>query len=39
MSLANCQNKVLTKRLLNAVGIDTPKFLLVKKPSKNIGTD
>ena len=34
MSLANCQNKVLTKRLLNAVGIDTPKFLLVKKPSK-----
>ena len=34
MALANCQNKVLTKRLLNAVGIDTPKFLLVKKPSK-----
>ena len=30
IALANCQNKVLTKRLLNSIGIETPKFLLIK---------
>jgi len=31
MSLANCQNKALAKRMLNALGIKTPKFAIVKK--------
>ena len=31
MALANCQNKVLAKKILNSVGIRTPKFLVVKK--------
>jgi D-alanine-D-alanine ligase len=31
MSLANCQNKALAKRMLNAIGIKTPKFAIVKK--------
>ena len=30
MSLANCQSKVLAKRLLNSVGIKTPKFAVFK---------
>ncbi len=34
IALANCQNKVLTKRMLNATGINTPKFIVVKKPAK-----
>jgi len=39
LSLANCQNKVLTKRLLNAQGIRTPRFMLVKEISKNFKHD
>ncbi|MHB1686651.1 MAG: D-alanine--D-alanine ligase family protein [Ignavibacteriaceae bacterium] len=35
LSLANCQNKVLAKRLLNSRGIKTPRFILVKDISKN----
>ncbi|MCL5029171.1 MAG: ATP-grasp domain-containing protein [Bacteroidetes bacterium] len=31
ISLANCQNKVLAKRILNTFGIKTPKFALIKK--------
>jgi D-alanine-D-alanine ligase len=31
MALANCQNKALAKRMLNAIGIQTPKFAIVKK--------
>ncbi len=31
IALANCQNKVLTKRILNTFGIKTPKFALIKK--------
>ncbi len=34
MALANCQSKVLAKRLLNSVGINTPRFAVFKKPSK-----
>ncbi len=34
MALANCQNKALAKRMLNAVGIRTPKFMLVRKIAK-----
>ncbi len=36
ISLANCQNKVLAKRLLKSSGIKTPEFLLVKKIVKRI---
>jgi D-alanine-D-alanine ligase len=35
MSLANCQSKIFTKRLLNAFGIKTPRFILLKKLPKN----
>ena len=31
MALANCQSKVLAKRILNAYGIQTPRFILIKK--------
>ncbi len=31
ISLANCQNKVLAKRILNTHGIKTPNFILVKE--------
>jgi len=36
MALANCQNKPLAKRMLNAVGIRTPMFEFVKKVERNI---
>ncbi len=39
ISLANCQNKVLAKRLLNSHGIKTPKFILVKEIPKNFKHD
>ncbi len=35
MALANCQNKVFAKRLLNSAGIRTPNFSLIKKRSKS----
>jgi len=35
MALANCQSKVLAKRLLNAVGIRTPRFIVVRREQKN----
>lgn len=35
ISLANCQNKVLAKRLLNSHGIETPRFILIKEIPKN----
>lgn len=35
MALANCQNKVLAKRMLNSYGIRTPDFVLFKNISKN----
>jgi D-alanine-D-alanine ligase len=35
MALANCQNKALAKRMLNALGIKTPKFAIVKKVEKS----
>ncbi len=35
MALANCQNKVLAKRLLNARGIRTPRYVFVKNRRKN----
>ena len=31
LSLANCQNKVLAKRILSQMGINTPSFLYVKE--------
>jgi D-alanine-D-alanine ligase len=31
MALANCQSKILAKRLLNAVGIRTPQFMVIRK--------
>jgi D-alanine-D-alanine ligase len=31
MALANCQSKIFTKRLLNSVGIKTPRFIIIKK--------
>jgi D-alanine-D-alanine ligase len=31
MALANCQSKILTKRLLNSLGIKTPRFMILKK--------
>ncbi len=34
MALANCQNKALAKRMLNAIGIRTPKFMLIRKIAK-----
>jgi D-alanine-D-alanine ligase len=34
MALANCQSKVLTKRLLNSFGIRTPRFIMIRKPPK-----
>ncbi len=39
LSLANCQNKVLAKRLLNAQGIKTPNFIIAKETSKNFKHD
>src|SRR3972149_5078959 len=35
MALANCQSKVLAKRLLNAVGIRTPRFIVFRKEQKS----
>ncbi|QQS34889.1 MAG: ATP-grasp domain-containing protein [Ignavibacteriales bacterium] len=35
-ALANCQNKVLAKRILKASGIKTPEFMLVNKPVKRL---
>ncbi len=35
MALANCQNKVLAKAMLNAVGIRTPKAKVIKKEMKS----
>ena len=34
MALANCQSKIFTKRLLNAIGIRTPRFIILKKTPK-----
>ena len=34
MAIANCQNKVLTKRYLKTVGISTPDFFIVKEKLK-----
>jgi D-alanine-D-alanine ligase len=34
MALANCQNKALAKRMLNAIGIKTPKFAIAKMVDK-----
>lgn len=34
MALANCQSKVLAKRLLNAVGIKTPQFMVIREARK-----
>ncbi len=36
MALANCQSKILTKRLLKEVGITTPKFFVVEKPIEEV---
>jgi len=35
ITLANCQSKFFTKRLLNAFGIKTPKFVIIKKIPKH----
>ncbi len=35
MALANCQSKVLAKRILNSYGIRTANFILIKKSMKN----
>ncbi len=35
MALANCQNKVLAKRILNSKGIRTPRYIHIKKRRKN----
>ena len=34
MALANCQSKILAKRLLNAVDIRTPQFMVIRKERK-----
>jgi len=31
MALANCQSKILAKRILNSFGIKTPKFIIIRK--------
>jgi len=36
MALANCQSKILTKRMLNEVGIITPKFFVTERPIQKI---
>lgn len=36
MALANCQSKILTKRMLNEVGIITPKFFVIERPIQKI---
>ncbi len=35
MALANCQNKVLAKRILNSSGIRTPRYIYIKNRRKN----
>ncbi len=35
MALANCQSKVLAKRILNSYGIRTAKFILIKKAQRS----
>ena len=35
MALANCQSKILAKRMLNSVGIKTPRFIVIKKAKSN----
>ncbi len=35
MALANCQSKVLAKRILNSYGIKTPRFKVIKKLAKS----
>ncbi len=34
MALSNCQSKVLAKRILNSHGINTARFMLIKKAAK-----
>ena len=36
MALANCQSKILAKRLLNAVGLPTPQFIVVRAGKETI---
>ncbi len=36
MALANCQSKILAKRLLNSVNIPTPRFLVIRKAVKRV---
>ena len=35
ITLANCQSKIFTKRLLNSFGIKTPRFIILKKIPKH----
>jgi D-alanine-D-alanine ligase len=35
LALANCQSKVLTKRILSNIGLQTPKFIIIKEPERN----
>ena len=39
MALANCQSKVLAKRILNSYGIRTARFILIKKPARQYKHD
>ncbi len=39
MALANCQSKVLAKRILNSYGIRTARFILIKKAAKRYKHD
>jgi len=36
ITLANCQNKVLSKRLLKNIGLNTPEFIFVENPSQRL---
>jgi D-alanine-D-alanine ligase len=36
LALANCQSKILTKRMLNEVGVNTPTFFVTESPINEI---
>ncbi len=39
LALANCQNKILAKRILNSLGVRTPKFIVFRKFAKKYKHD
>lgn len=39
LALANCQNKILAKRILNNANIQTPRYIVFRKPQKTYKCD